>query len=144
MGDKYSFLENVAISDIAFEAYGRELNDLFINAAKALFDSMAETDTVDPVEKRTINFQNEKIEDLLFDFLSEIVFLKDRDGMVFCETDLEIDKNNDTYILSATIYGDHVNPEKQKLGADVKAVTFHMFKVEKTKDGYKATVVLDV
>ena len=39
--EKYKFLEDVAIADIAFEAYGKSLNELFENAALASFELSA-------------------------------------------------------------------------------------------------------
>lgn len=141
---KYKFLEEVAIADIAYEAYGKDLAELFTNSAEALFETMAKIKTVEPLEKRKIALESKKIEGLLYDFLSEIVYLKDRDSLVFRESDLEIIQSNDKYHLTATIYGDTINAEEQTLGADVKAITLHMFKIEKTSAGYKSTVVLDI
>ena len=141
---KYKFLEEVAIADVAFESYGKTLRELFTNTAEALYETMAETKTVEPLEKRTISLRNKDIEKLLYDFLSEIVFLKDRDSIVFRESDLEVTKIDDEYMLSATLYCQPIDAEIQTLRADVKAVTMHMFKIEKSEDGYKATVVVDV
>ena len=46
--------------------------------------------------------------------------------------------------LQAECRGDRINPEKQKLGNDIKAVTYHDFKVEQQKGGWKARVILDI
>ena len=48
---KYKFLEDIAIADIAFEAYGKDLNELFENAALAIFELSADLDTVDASKK---------------------------------------------------------------------------------------------
>lgn len=144
MKEKYKFLEEVAIADVAFESYGKTLRDLFTNSAEALFQTMADIKTVEPLEKRTLSLRHKEIEHLLYDFLSEIIFLKDRDSIVFHESDLEVTKMEDEYMLSATLYCEPIDETKQTLGADVKAVTMHMFKVEETDEGFKATIVLDV
>ena len=80
---KYKFLEDVAIADIAFEAYGKSLNELFENAALAIFELSADLDTVDANKKIEFELENEKLDNLLYDFLSEILFLKDSKYMVF-------------------------------------------------------------
>ena len=143
---KYKFLEDVAIADIAYEAHGKDLNELFENAALAIFELSANLKTVEAKKKLEIKMENEKIENLLYDFLSEILFLKDSKYMVFKTVNIQIDedKKNKKYKLSSVIQGDTINPEKQQLENDIKAVTMHMFKVEKEKNKWKATVVLDI
>ena len=80
---------------------------------------------------------------MLYDFLSEILFLKDSKYTVFKKVKVSITQNN-KYQLKAVLEGDTINPEKQQLENDIKAVTMHMFKIEKIKSGYKATVVVDI
>ena len=140
---KYKFLEDVAIADIAYEAYGKDLNELFENAAYAIFELSAEIKTIDAKKKLEINMENEKIENLLYDFLSEILFLKDSKYMVFRKANVEIIQDK-KYKLKAVIEGDTINPQKQKLENDIKAVTMHMFEVKKEKNNWKATVVVDI
>ena len=80
---------------------------------------------------------------MLYDFLSEILFLKDSKYMVFKKVKVSIKKNK-KYQLKAIIEGDTINPQKQQLENDIKAVTMHMFKIEKIENGYKATIVVDI
>ena len=143
---KYKFLEDVAIADIAYEAYGKNLNELFENAAFAIFELSANLKTINANKKLEIILENEKIENLLYDFLSEILFLKDSKYMVFKNVKVKIDedKKNNKIKLKSILEGDTINAEKQQLENDIKAITMHMFKVEKTKKGYKATVVVDI
>ncbi len=140
---KYRFLEDVAIADIAYEAYGKDLNELFENAAMAIFELSASLDTINAKQKLEINLENKKIENLLYDFLSEILFLKDSKYMVFKEVKVKIIQNK-IFKLNAILKGDTINPAKQQLENDIKAVTMHMFKIEKSKSGYKATIVVDI
>ena len=140
---KYRFLEDVAIADIAFEAYGNDLNELFENSALAIFELSADLKTVNSSEKIEIELENEKIDNLLYDFLSEILFLKDSKYMIFKKVKVEI-KENKTYQLKATLEGEGINPEKQNLENDMQAITMHMFEVKKEKGKWKATVVVDI
>lgn len=140
---KYRFLEDVAIADIAYEAYGKNLNELFENAALAIFELSAELKTIDAKEKVEFALENEKIDNLLYDFLSEILFLKDSRYMVFKKVKVSI-KENGKYHIKALLEGDTINPQKQKLENDIKAVTMHMFELKKEKSGWKATVVVDI
>ena len=140
---KYKFLEKVAIADIAYEAYGKNLNEMFENAAMAIFELSANLKTVEAKKKLEIKLENEKIENLLYDFLSEILFLKDSKYMVFRKIKVEI-KEGKKFKLKSALEGDTINPQKQKLENDIKAITMHMFKIEKIKTRWKATVVVDI
>ena len=140
---KYKFLEDVAIADIAYEAYGKDLNELFENAALAIFELSADVETIDAVKKVEFELQHEKLDNLLYDFLSEILFLKDSKYMVFKYAHVTIKEGKENK-LKAILEGDKINPEVQHLENDIKAVTMHMFKIEETKSGYKATVVVDI
>ncbi|MDP7568259.1 MAG: archease, partial [Flavobacteriales bacterium] len=95
-------------------------------------------------EKKTIKIDSDKIEDLLFDFLSEILFLKDTFSILFKKSNVKITEKEEKFYLDAKLSGEKINREKHELKNDIKAVTLHMFKVEKTKKGYKALVVVDV
>ena len=69
---KYKILEDVALADIAIEAYGKNLNELFENSAFAIFDETTDLRRVEEKEKKIINVETNNLENLLFDFLSEI------------------------------------------------------------------------
>ena len=143
---KYRFLEDVAIADIAYEAYGKTPDELFENAALAIFELSADIKTIDANKKIEIKLESEKIDNLLYDFLSEILFLKDSKYMVFKKVKVAVteDKKNKNYKLKAALEGDTINSEKQHLENDIKAITMHMFELTKEKNGYKATVVVDI
>ena len=140
----FKFLPDVATADIAFEAFGADLEDLFGGCARALFEIMAKVESVDSDVESVVEFENKDIERLLFDFLSEIVFLKDSEYMVFSDCDVKITKVGEVYKLKVVLKGEGINQEKQELGDDAKAITMHMFKIVKKKQGYRAVVVVDI
>ena len=137
----FKFIEDIAIADVAFEATGKNLSELFESAAKATIESMANPKTVKQKIKKTIKKKAKNIDNLLFEFLEEIIFIKDKDALVFHGIKAKVDEKKIT--VQATITGDKIQPEKQELRQDVKAVTMHYYKVEKNKH-WKANVVLDV
>ena len=143
---KYKFLEDVALADIAYEAYGKKLVEMFENAALAIFELSAELKTIKPIKKFEIRLKNKKIDMLLYDFLSEILFLKDSKYSVFKDLKVKIieNKKNKNIELYAVLHGDSINSKTQHLENDIKAVTMHMFEVKKEKNSWKATVVVDI
>ena len=147
---RFRFLDNVAIADTAFEAFGKSENELFENAATALFEEMVDTTKVASKVNKKIRLRNENLENLLYDFLSELIYVKDVDGVVFGEFRVKIrsakDKKtrNAIYDLDADCSGEKIDYSKKEFRNDVKAVTMHLFKIEKKGRKMKATVVLDI
>ncbi|HEX9916982.1 MAG TPA: archease [candidate division Zixibacteria bacterium] len=139
---KYRFLEDVVIADAAFIAQGRNLEELFANCALATFEVMVDTTKLVACEKREVEIENEKIDELLVDWLSELIFLKDRDKIFFRDFKINISKSG-KYKLKASAFGEKIDTKKHKLKSDVKAVTYHLLEVTKKKN-WKARVVLDV
>ncbi|HVP35624.1 MAG TPA: archease [Terriglobales bacterium] len=139
----FRFLEDIAIADAAFEAYGNTLEELFESCALATFEVMVDTKSIKPEQKEVIQIENSSLEDLLFDFISELVYLKDTCKLFFSNFDLRIEKNNE-YKLSGTVRGEKIDYSKQEIRRDVKAVTYHMLEVKKIDNSsWRAQVILD-
>lgn len=136
----YKYLEKIAIADVAFEAEGKTLKELFAECAKATFEVMVNLKSVKDIVTKEIDLEEDSVDKLLYSFLEELIYLKDVDAMVFNKFDLNVTENK----VTGFVYGEGINPEKHKLGQDVKAVTMHKFKVWKDKNKWKATVVLDI
>ena len=144
---KYRFLADVALADICYEAYGKNLNEVFENCALAIFELSAEISTVKAKQRLEIEIEHEKLDNLLYDFLSEILYLKDAKYVVFKKVKVKITqakKENEKNKLNAVLYGDTIDSETQKLENDIKAITMHMFYLKKEKNNWKARVVVDI
>ncbi len=139
----YRYRDDLATADAAFEAEGGTLEELFNDAAIAMFEIMVDTGSVSPRITRTVDLVNEDIDGLLFDWLSELVYLKDAERIVFSGFNVKIKKNG-SYELKAVATGENIDRKKHRLRSDVKAVTYHMFEVKKTGDLWSARVVLDL
>ena len=138
----HRFLEDIAIADTAFEAKGNTPQELFLASADALFATMVDPSTVIPRHTQTIEFHAEDLSELLYQWLSEIVFLKDANAMVFCEADVTV-QDGPTWTLTGHVRGDSVQND-HLLGSDVKAVTKHMYDVSHDGNEWVARVVLDI
>jgi SHS2 domain-containing protein len=142
---RYRILEGVALADVAYEIYGKTIEELFVNAAEAVSQTMVDTATVTPSQSSKCKVQNAKLEDLLLDFLNNLVLLKDSKQTVFSRFNIKIKKlDAEGYRLNASFWGEKIDPMKHKLRTDVKAVTKHHLEIKKIKNYYRATVVLDI
>ena len=142
--EKFRFLEDIAVADIAFEAFGKDLNELFTYSALALFTMQVDLKTVASKKSWKIKFNNPEIDKLLFDFLDEIIFLKDKDYSIFNKIKVKITEKNKVYHLQAELKGETINTKKHILGNDLKAITLHMFEVKKLPKGWKSRVIVDI
>ncbi len=141
----YRFVEGVAIADVTFEATGKTLEELFESSGKALTNSMiAKPDAVEQTVIKKFCLKGEDEERLLHNFLQEIIFYKDAELLLFSGYSLKITKNEKDYVLEATLKGEKLDIKRHEPIIDVKAVSWHMFKVEKAQGQWKAFVILDV
>jgi len=140
----YKFLKNSVTADIAFEATGKTLNEVFKNSAMALMDTMVDMKTVKPRLKKPIRLRAKDESTLLINFLNEIVYYKDAESMLISGFKVDIKKKEDAYLLTAELSGEPLHMGKHILRSDVKAATWHMFELEKKGSKYTAVVVLDI
>ncbi len=141
----YRFLEDIATADVAFEAWESSPEGLFCAAAEALLRTMAdEPAAVEPREAETIRLEHADLDLLLFDFLSELVYLKDARQLLLRPSSLKIDGSAGAYRLEAFMEGERIAPLRHKPLVDVKGVTLHRLAVACVDGEWHGTVVLDV
>ncbi len=138
----YKFLPDVALADIAFEATSKSQNGLFESCAKALTDIMVDPKTLRVKVTKEISVQSESLDRLLYDFLTELIVLKDVDSLLFADYEVNISEAGTS--LNAIAKGEPIDRKRHGLRNDVKAVTMHMFGVSHIGSDWKATVVLDI
>jgi len=142
---RYRFREDVAIADVAFDAWGASLEELFVAAADATANTMAaDLEAIGERERRHIRLEEQEADLLLFRFLGELVYLKDAEGLLLRVPSVRIERRDGAFVLEAEARGETIDPLRHRLQADVKAVTLHLLRVERTARGWEATVVLDV
>jgi SHS2 domain-containing protein len=139
----FRFLENVAIADAAYEAWGDTIEELFSEAARAMMEIVVDTETVGTEEERVFKLEREDVETLLYAFLSEIIFLKDTEDMLFSDFKVHIEGDH-PFLLTARLYGEPLHRETHSLRSDIKAVTYYLFSVKQERGGWRATVVIDI
>ncbi|MFH1637684.1 MAG: archease [Candidatus Woesearchaeota archaeon] len=134
----YKFLNDLT-SDVMFEAHGKDLKELFENSAMAMFSVICQLKKVEAVNAADIEVEAENASELLFSWLQALIAKVDIDEMFFSKFSIiEMDEKH----LKAKAYGEPISPEKG--GTVVKAVTNYGFKLEKSPEGYKAVVSLDI
>jgi SHS2 domain-containing protein len=144
MAWSFRFLEEIALADLAFEAEGESVEEVFRGATQALLESMANPTTVSERWERTIERNDVDPSALLFDWLSEVVYWKDAAGVVYRAAPLTVTREGDVWLLRARLIGAPVDQQTQELHADVKGVTKHLYRMSQETGRWKALVVLDI
>lgn len=128
-------------ADWSFRAFGRNLNELFENAAFAMFAMEGtippDAATRTPEVTRTIQASGIDHESLLVSWLNELLYLQDLNHETFYRFQVQALSPR---ALSAAASGIS-NRNIEKL---IKAATYHNLKIEQTPEGWQAVVVVDV
>lgn len=141
----YRYLEDIAAADVAFEATGQTLEELFMAAAAATLHVMIDNpQTIEPLQKRILEAADESLDILLFQFLQEIIYYKDAQQLLLQVSQIRIDAGTAGYRLRAESLGEPIDPARHQMIVDVKAVTLHRLSVQQKKEGWVAVVVLDI
>jgi SHS2 domain-containing protein len=141
----YRYLEDIATADAAFDAWGTTREELFATAADALLGIMvAKTDDVSARRSLTVTLHHEDLELLLFDFLQELIFLKDSQRLLLRVRAITITNEQETLLLKAELSGELIDSARLELLADAKAITLHQFRIENEGNSWKARVIVDV
>jgi SHS2 domain-containing protein len=137
MARHYRLLDHTA--DLGFRCEGKTREDLFAHAALALDDIIATADH-EPTETRELDATGADDQALLRALLDEVLFSFERDGFLAKEAKVAFEDGR----VHATLRGRRVDLATHPIDRVVKAVTYHGLEVERTKKGWRATVILDL
>ena len=141
----YLFLEDVAIADVAFEAWEDTPEALFVAAAEATMNVMVgDLNTIVKRTLQSVQVVSEALDLLLFNFLQEIIFYKDAQRLLLRAESVRIERGGEGFLAFAELAGEVLDMDRHDLVVDVKAVTLHQFQVEVTERGWEAFVILDI
>lgn len=138
MMKEYVFIDDLT-SDVMFEAYGKDLKEIFTNAAKALSSVICKLDEIGEEKSIEVIVRGKDKEELMINWLQEIISGVDVEEMFFKKFDITSINENE---LNAKMYGEDISPEKGE--TVVKAVTYYKYKFEKNENGYTVRVSLDI
>ena len=133
---RYERLEHTA--DSLIKAHGSTLEECFENAAYAMFDQMVDARKVEVKESVKVKAGGEDLDELLVNFLSELLYVFDTKKLVLSEFKVSIKGNE----LTCVAGGEHLDLKKHSPKTEIKAVTYHMLKVD--VDEPSATVLFDI
>lgn len=135
----YTEFEHTA--DIGVNIYGATLEELFCNAAYALFDTIVDIQRVQPLHERELVVVGDDDELLLMNWLRRLLYLFAVDGDVYREFEVKSLENGR---LNAVIRGEPLDKQRHDFKTELKAITYHQFQLSQEANGWNATVIFDV
>ena len=139
MKKTYRLIDHTA--DFGMQVFGSDSQELFSNAALALFDVITEMDVLKGRNSCNITASGEDWPDLMINWLREVLYLwNGKEMLVKSVRILSLSENN----ISAKIYFDAYMPDRHIIKTEIKAVTYHQIQVKSSPSGWKARVIFDI
>jgi len=137
--------------DIGLKVYGKDIKEVFIEAAKGLYSLITDLGSVKPERALTIEVKDDNLEGLLVSFLNELIYQFDTYGFIGREISIESNIENfmqkppETNLwLKATIMGEEFDSSRHERGLLVKAATYHNLRIFKDGDMWQAEIIFDI
>jgi SHS2 domain-containing protein len=141
----YRFVEDATLADIAFEATGKDLAELLASAGEAVTATMVrELASVEPRRDVALRVEADEPERLVHRFLEEVVYLKDAEQLLLGRFAVKVSGGPGAWVAEGSARGEPLDPARHEQVVDVKAVTWHRFRVQAVPAGWRAFVVLDI
>lgn len=131
-------------ADMGLNAWAQSLPELFAQSALALTSVLVDMNSISTKLSKTIELSAANKEDLLYKWLSEILYLYDGEKKLFRHFDIGITAGNKEFNLRAILHGEKYNKGRHQIRTYVKAITYHQLAIKPCKNGFEATIFLDI
>ena len=137
--NSYKLFEHTA--DLGIEFFADSLEELFISSASGLFDVISGIDQIKAEETFQIKIEGIDLEDLLVNWLRELLYLHQVKRILLCEFHiLEMDDTR----LKGSVRGEPFDAKRHEIKKEIKAATYHDIKVTENKGRWTTRVIFDV
>ena len=128
-------------ADIGVRVYGKDVKELFENAAFAMFDIIADIENLSGDTMETFYLEAPSQEELLITWLDELLFSFYTKQLIFFKFQIdELDGSK----LKATAFGRPVGANRNRLKTEIKAATYSDLNIKKHGGGYQVEIIFDV
>ncbi len=128
-------------ADLGLRIRAETLKGLFEEAGLALFSVIVvDPKTIRPKQSFSFEIQGTNKDELLLDWLCELLFTFSNKHVVLGRFDVDISDTG----LKAAAWGETYNPDAHQIGEEVKAITYHGLKVEELEHHWIAEVIIDL
>ncbi len=141
----YELIDNITSADLAVRVKAPTYSLLFKYAAEALMSEIVEDiSTIESIIPIDGVLTGDDISLLYFDFLNEILYLKDAENLLLLPSSVEVSSTGDFYSCAYTLKGQKISRDVHSFKTDIKAVTLHGLKIYSDNGLIIAESVFDV
>ena len=131
-------------ADLGLRVEAATLDDLMTEAARGLLAMhVANPQAVRPVETKAISLAASEPSYLLFDWLSELLYIFESEKLLLAEFKVKCAPGAQLR-LEAVCRGEPMDVSRHEMDHEVKAITYHGLKVEQAPTGWQAEVIVDI
>jgi SHS2 domain-containing protein len=138
----YRFIEHTA--DLGVEIEASSFEGLLADGLLALTDALTDVEGVSVELELPVDLRAPSREDLLVEWLSELVYLFDTKSVLLCQADLEVVGEPGGWHLRGTVRGERYDPDRHEIKTLIKAITYHQLEVSSSARGWSARVIFDL
>ncbi len=138
----YRFLDHTA--DMGVEIEAASFEDLLAEGLLALTDSLTEVEQVGLDMELQVDLVAPSREDLLVDWLNELVYLFETESVLFGLAEIGVEEESGGWRLRGTLQGERYDPDRHRIKRLIKAVTYHQLRVSSSSRGWQARVIFDI
>jgi len=128
-------------ADIGVRVYGKDLKELFENAAFAMFDIIADLENLSGDTVETFELEAPDQEELLVAWLDELLYNFYTKQMIFFKFQVEELTENR---LKAKATGRSIGANRNRLKTEIKAATYSGLNIKKSGEGCEVEIIFDV
>jgi len=128
-------------ADIGVRVFGKDLKELFENAAFAMFDIIADLESITGDTVMKIDLEASDNEELLVAWLDELLYNFYTKQLIFYKFHVDELQGGK---LRASATGRPVAANRNRLKTEIKAATYHDLSIKDTGDGYSVEIIFDV
>ncbi|XP_055384385.1 protein archease-like [Condylostylus longicornis] len=142
--EKYEYLDHTA--DVQLHAWGDTLKEAFEQCGMAMFAYMTDLRYVTIRNCFKIEANGDDLENLLFHFLDELLFLFSAEPYLICKK-VDITKFDiENFQIECLCYGEEFEIGKHPQGTEVKAITYSAMQIHQQpeKNYYEVFVIIDI
>ena len=136
---KYRSIEHTA--DLGIEVEADTIEQLFEAAALGMFSIVSKLDDVSCENTREIALDSGDFEELMFEWLNELLYLLEAEGLLLSRFDVH---SVECFRLEAEVGGEKLDLERHDVLTEVKAATYHDMVVREVNGTWFARVIFDV
>jgi SHS2 domain-containing protein len=128
-------------ADLGLRIRAADLDTLFAEAGLALTSVLVEgISDIRPLRSLEVRLPADDLDYLLFDWLKTLLYHFDVERLLLSRFEVTVTDEG----LKATCHGEPMDPARHEPAHEVKAITYHGLRVERTADGWLAEVIVDI